>query len=202
MVHPELDETNPNARTAFSFGTPNKDNFGGETFISPITRNIVRFAESPEDEQIPADQSLRQPAVAGGLYTNYPFKSPNERLIDIKNATHRTKLELAPRGIFQGGRKLLYAVGPREAYVVDKVFTGDMNFLQLGELSHDGELLMKKGTEKPEYNINIQSPTKSGAQSSNHGVTPSMRRRLFEDMDKEHDEVVTSPHKYRRDQHF
>lgn len=50
--------------------------------------------------------------------------------------------------------KMLYTIGPREAYVVDKLFDREMNYLKLGELSHEGEILcQKKG--KREYVVDI-----------------------------------------------
>ena len=53
------------------------------------------------------------------------------------------------------GNKLLYTVGPREAYVVDKLFDRDMNFLKLGELSHEGEILCQKKANR-DYVVDIE----------------------------------------------
>ena len=139
-----MNESNFNKATAMSFGTPQKQDQKHETFISPIAGDSILYVKSPDEGKIYPDQTLKKANLsASTLYSNYPWKSPNERLIDMKNATWNTKNAMKVHGTMVKG-KLLYAVGPREAYVVDKTFDRDMNFLELGELSHDGEMIFQK----------------------------------------------------------
>ena len=136
----------------YSFGTPGKETQSRYNVTSG--GKSVRFIGSPDDMgRSPIEpKSMTRTASAGkGVYANYPWKSPNERLIDIKNSTWKTKLEMSNHGRHLGN-KLLYTVGPREAYVVDKTFDREMNFLTLGKLSHDGEIvfhLLTLDDEKP-----------------------------------------------------
>jgi hypothetical protein len=140
----------------FSFGTPAKQS-EMKAVISPQTGKTVRFINSPEGAvSSPGQKTLGRSASSGkDLYANYPCKSPNARLIDIKNSTWRTKLEMSYHGRHLDN-KLLYTVGPREAYVVDKLFDRDMNYLKLGELSHEGEILCQKKANR-EYVVDIES---------------------------------------------
>lgn len=94
-------------------------------------------------------------------------------------------------------KKILYNVGPREAYVVDKTFDGDLNFLQLSKFSHDGELIIKR-RPATEYVVSIDTNYEGEHQNSRSRVTHEMRRKLFSDMNDEHEFIVSSPKKYRR----
>lgn len=137
----------------FSFGTPAKQS-EIRAVISPQTGKTVRFINSPEEAvSSPGQKTVGRSASGRTLYASYPCKSPNGRLIDMKNSTWRTKLELSYHGRHLDN-KMLYTVGPREAYVVDKLFDRDMNFLKLGELSHEGEILCKKKTNR-DYVVDI-----------------------------------------------
>jgi hypothetical protein len=114
----------------------------------------------------------------------------------MKNATWNTKSTLRENGNTSAG-KLLYSVGPKEAYVVDKTFDRDMNFLELGELSHDGEQIFQKRHDR-DYVVNIHTGYNNEHAQSKSSVTHEMRRKLFEEMNDEHEVVLTSPKKYRR----
>lgn len=194
-----MDDTGLRDTKAFSFGTPFKETSKYETYISPITGKSVRFVRTPEEgDQARGEVDMRRSASAGkSLYADYPLKSPNERLIDIKNSTWRTKNTMAMHGRVDLTNKLLYNIGPREAYVVDKTFDREMNFLQLGKLSHDGELIVKRKPNR-EYVVDIDPNYRAGDGTTRSRVTHEMRRKLFDEMDQEHEIVVSSPHKYRR----
>lgn len=155
---------------------------------------------SPDGGKSSAEKTLMKSSSANILYSNYPCKSPNARLIDIKNSTWKTKHTLQNQGNLRGN-KLLYTVGPMEAYVVDKTFDRDMNFLELGQLSHDGELVMKKRGDR-QYIIDINHQYNNEHSSSKSKVTASMRKELFKEMDDEHAVVTTSPMKYSRSQYL
>lgn len=190
-------EENKNIKSQFSFGTPQKEDRNQRTFISPISGDTVYYIKSPEDGNPHSDQVLKKvDETSKSVFSNYPWKSPNERLIDMKNATWNTKSTLKTHGNTSAG-KLLYSVGPKEAYVVDKTFDRDMNFLELGQLSHDGELIFQKRHDR-DYVVNIHSGYNNEHAQSKSNVTHEMRRKLFEEMNDEHDIVLTSPKKYRR----
>jgi len=185
------------ARNQFTFGTPEKEDSNQRTFISPISGDTAYYIKSPEDEKSYPDNTLKKADITSkSVYSNYPWKSPNERLIDMKNATWNTKSTLKTHGNTSAG-KMLYSVGPKEAYVVDKTFDRDMNFLELGQLSHDGELIFQKRHDR-DYVVNIHSGYNNEHAQSKSNVTHEMRRKLFEEMNDEHDIVLTSPKKYRR----
>ena len=150
-----MDDTYLGAKSGFTFGTPSKDASRVETFISPITGKSTSYVRSPDGGNSSAEKELMKSSSTKLLYSDYPWKSPNERLIDIKNSTWKTKHTLQNHGNMRGN-KLLYTVGPREAYVVDKTFDRDMNFLQLGMLSHDGELVMQKKGDR-QYIVDINT---------------------------------------------
>ena len=196
-----MEETAKKYKSSFTFGTPAKETGSEEQFISPITGKSVRFEKSPEEtEESPGPKNLyRSGSASKTLYSSYPCKSPNERLIDIKNSTWRTKHEMAMHGRLDPSKKLLYTIGPREAYVVDKAFDRDMNFLKLGELSKDGEIVFNKTGEK-EYVIDPNTQYQEEYSPSKSKVTHDMRRKLFKDMDTEHQVVLESPKKYKRTQ--
>ena len=150
-----MDDTYLAAKTGVTFGTPSKDASRYETFISPITGKSVYYVKSPEGGKSSANKTLMKSSSAEMLYSDYPCKSPNERLIDIKNSTWKTKNALQNYGNLSKN-KLLYTVGPREAYIVDRMFDRDMNFLQLSQLSHDGELIVQKKGDR-QYVVDIHS---------------------------------------------
>jgi hypothetical protein len=181
----------------FSFGTPAKSNQYATQYMDSAGRS-VHFAQSPQEMGAsPIEAKMTKSASQGDmLYASYPCKTPNSRLIDIKNATWRTKNQMWHHGRHLGN-KMLYTVGPREAYVVDKTFDREMNFLQLGQLSHEGELLAKK-REAREYTVSMDNGYNNEHKDSKSKVTPEMRAQLYEDMGKEHEEVVSSPTKYPR----
>lgn len=184
----------------FSFGTPAKET-SQYPRVTPSAGKTVRFMGSPDEMgRSPEGQEFQRPASVGrGVYDNYPCKSPNERLIDIKNSTWKTKKEMAFHGRHLDG-KLLYTVGPREAYVVDKTFDREMNFLKLGQLSHDGELVFRKQGER-QYVTEVGGDDYRGQHAgSRSNVTNEMRSKLYEDMFKEHEVVLSSPKKYPRKQ--
>ena len=159
-----------------------------------------RFGRSPPRSIMRlrrAAKSLGRSASTGKtLYDTYPCKGPNSRLIDIKNSTWRTKLEMSNQGtnLFN---KMLYTLGPREAYVVDKTFDREMNFLALGQLSHDGELVCKKKGDR-QYVVDLETGYNNEHAQSKSKITNEMRSKLYEDMGKEHEVVVSSPTKYPR----
>ena len=178
----------------FSFGTPDKSNQYATQYMDSAGRS-VHFAQSPAEMgaspiEAKMNRSASQPKT---LYASYPCKSPNGRLIDIKNATWRTKNQMWHHGRHLGD-KMLYTVGPREAYVVDKTFDRDMNFLQLGKLSHAGEMLANK-REAREYTVSMDTGYNNEHAQSKSKVTPQMRSQLYDDMSKEHEVVVSSPTK-------
>lgn len=181
----------------YSFGTPNKNESAYETYISPITGKSVHYIKSPDDYEKTrgSAQMAKTESPIKNLYASYPKKSPNERLIDIKNATWKTKNTIHNQRRVNMDGKLLYNVGPRESYVVDKTFDGDLNFLALGALSHEGDLIAKR---KPNREYVVEVDYSNELEKSKSRITHDMRRRLFEDMNEEHDVIVSSPHKYRR----
>ena len=191
------DVQTPGDTNMFSFGTPARETTGFETFISPITGQSVKVVKTPYD----LEKTRGTVQISGGdqtsktLYTSYPAKSPNERLIDMKNSTWKTKETVHHQGRVDMRNKVLYNVGPREAYVVDRTFDGDLNFLGLGELSHDGELIIKRRPEKEYF---VEATYDGEHQNSESKVTHAMRRDLFKHMDQEHQDIMSSPAKYRR----
>ena len=114
----------------------------------------------------------------------------------MKNSSWNTKNTLKTHGTLNND-KMLYAVGPKEAYVVEKTFDRDMNFLELGQLSHDGELVFKKNHEK-DYIVTIHTGYNNEHAQSKSNVTNEMRSKLFAEMYDEHEAVITSPTKYKR----
>lgn len=181
----------------FSFGTPAKEGQGRDHLTS--AGKSVHFLGSPEDmgqSPIGEHKISRSASTGKDIYDTYPCKSPNARLIDIKNSTWRTKLEMANHGRHLGN-KMLYTIGPREAYVVDRTFDKDMNYLALGKLSHEGEQVFSKRGDR-EYVVSLETGYNNEHAKSKSRITNEMRSKLYDDMYKEHDEVVSSPTKYPR----
>lgn len=159
----------------------------------------VHFMQSPQDiGSSPIEDHVYRKSVSPNksLYEGYPLKSPNGRLIDIKNSTWRTKYEMANHGRHLQG-KMLYTIGPREAYVVDRIFDRDMNYYDLGRFSHDGEMICRKTGEK-EYYVDLETGYNNELAGSKSKITPEMRERLQHQMNQEHEIIVTSPKKYQR----
>lgn len=145
------------------------------------------IGNSPIEEHLSPSRSL---------YEGYPCKSANGRLIDIKNSTWRTKYEMAKKGGHLQG-KMLYTIGPREAYVVDQLFDREMNYYDLGRLSHDGEMIFRK-TEEKTYYVDLETGYNNELSNSKSKITPEMRAKLHDQMAQEHEIIVTSPKKYQR----
>jgi hypothetical protein len=159
----------------------------------------VQYIRSPADfEKSKGTIGIHRSSSPGKtIYASYPKKSANERLIDMKNSTWKTKETVHHQGRVNMQNKLLYNVGPREAYVVDKTFDGDMNFLGLGDLSHEGELIVKR-RPAPEYYVEVDSKYENEHKDSKSRITREMRNKLMEDMNGEHNYIIDSPNKYRR----
>lgn len=196
-MHDEGDESHMRDTNLYSFGTPARDAQSRYNITSG--GKSVRFMGSPDDmgrSPIDPNSTARPASARAGVYKNYPWKCPNERLIDHKNATWRTKAEMSMHGRHLGN-KLVYTLGPREAYVVDKTFDSNMNFLQLSQLSHDGETVFQKKGERT-HSYNLESGYNNEHAGSQSRVTNEMRSKLYEDMNEEHDIVMSSPKKYPR----
>jgi hypothetical protein len=181
----------------FSFGTPSKDRIGSE-FLNSAGKS-VNFMQSPQDfgkSPIESDEYRKTMSPSKSLYDNYPCKGPNQRLIDIKNSTWKTKSELANHGKHLQG-KMLYTLGPREAYVVDKIFDKETNYYDLGKLSHGGEMIYRQTGDKT-YNIEHETDYNNEHDGSISKITKEMRERLHDEMTKEHEIVLSSPKKYQR----
>jgi len=194
MASPEGDISNARDTNMFSFGTParlreGEDNLNSEGRSVHFQQTPVNMAGSPIEPE-----SMVKTEKKGK--SKFIPKSPNMRLIDIKNSTWKTKNQLAANARHLD-RKMLYTVGPNEAYVVDRTFDKDMNFLELGAMSHEGEELVKKQPQR-EYTVTLHSGYDNEHAGSKSKVSPSMRNKLYEDMAKEHEIVVSSPKKYPR----
>lgn len=201
MLNPEnLDKSNAKDTNMFSFGTPAKQT-AAYSHISPNTGKTVRFINSPDELASSPGQEQEQKVNRSvspkkGVYADYPYKSPNARLIDIKNSTWRTKLQMSTHGRHLGN-KMLYTVGPREAYVVDKLFDKEMDYLKLGELSHEGEQVSQKKGQQ-DYVVDIETGYNNEHANKKSKISNEARMQLYDDMTKEHDIVVSSPKKYPR----
>lgn len=180
----------------FSFGTPEKEADNPNQYLS--AGKSVRFGQSPSDMGISPieEEAETKPKKKKRTKGKYVPKSANERLIDVKNATWDTKAKLAMHGKNMQG-KVLYALGPQEAYIVDKIFDKEQNLNEIGTLSHEGEKTLQKKPQR-EYTVTMDTGYNNELQGSKSNVTPSMRNQLYEDMHKEHEIVVSSPKKYPR----
>lgn len=181
----------------FSFGTPDKERHGNENLAS--VGKSVRFGLSPSDF---AGSPIEEEKVAKSKIhkkkqEKFIPKGPNTRLIDVKNSTWKTKNELSMNARHLDG-KMLYTLGPNEAYIVDKTFDRDMNILELGYLSHKGEEVLQKKAQK-EFTVTMETGYNNEHGESRSRVTPSMRNSLHEAMHEEHKIVINSPKKYPRE---
>ncbi len=178
----------------FSFGTPERASQEKQQYLS--AGRSVRFGQSPSDMPISPIEEESHVRTKKKKKSKYVPKSANERLIDVKNSTWQTKAKLASQGKNLKG-KVLYSLGPQEAYIVDKTFDKDMNLNEMGALSHEGEKVVQKKPQK-EYTVTMDTGYNNELKESKSNITPTMRNRLYEDMHKEHEIVVSSPKKYPR----
>lgn len=195
VSQPTMNETAFGNRKTYSFGTPEKGSQVYEAYISPITGKSIHIVNTPIGETKEGYTDMQSPARQSMNVVSYP-KCPNSRLIDMKNSAWSTKYTMAMHGRVDPNRTMLYTIGPGEAYLVDRTFDANMDLTQLGETSHEGETLLKK-TPNKEYVVEIKKYDNQHKNSKSR-VTQEMRRKLFDEMTQEHEEVVSSPHKYRR----
>lgn len=187
--------------SAFSFGTPNRNTSDRGAFVSPTSGLSTSLGRSPDEfgrttiATIP--EKKRSASIKKTIYQSFPKKSANERLIDIKNATYRNKHIVHHQGRADMKNKILYNVGPREAYIVDKAFDGDLNFTDPSGVEEDAELIIKRRPEK-EYVVEVDTGYNNEHSNSKSKVTPGMRNQLFKDMFDHHHDIQNNPDKYNR----
>ena len=180
----------------FSFGTPARDREGQPQFHSE--GRSVHFQQSPDQMGAsPIEGQEVTKTTIKAKKSKFIPKSPNMRLIDMKNSTWKTKNQMAANAKHLN-RKMLYSIAPGQAYVVDKTFDAEMNFLELGTISNEGENIMNKQPQR-EITVNMHEDYANEHAESKSKVTNTMRDQLYEDMNKEHEIVVSSPKKYPRE---
>lgn len=98
LAQNEDDELRVKNSRMFSFGTPSKDQEGDASQMMSAGKS-VRFGQSPSDMPIsPIEEEQRPKSKKKKSKAKYGPKSANERLIDVKNATWKTKSKLVLGG--------------------------------------------------------------------------------------------------------